>query len=243
MTDLQPLLDTIASMRDEFTDRLRVYTGDNGVTPDIYHRYLSMQYHLTKGVQRYFFTAAAHASLSRMKRLRRFLCDFANEEELHYLVAANDLRALGQIPSAEPFDVQLWHAYFSREVVERPFVRLGAAAVLENLAGNDNRALLAKLLKAPFLGPGNTRFLVLHMHETLPHGEQILSALGAETLDDTQVRDLVEGAFKGGILYLRMVEWALNPAALTHQLDHVATGVSPRELQEIAQFDIGELAM
>src|ERR1700722_12896579 len=31
-------------------------------TPTHYQRYLSMQYHLTHGVQRYFFTAAAHPS-------------------------------------------------------------------------------------------------------------------------------------------------------------------------------------
>lgn len=64
-----------------------------------YVRSLSKQYHLTRGVQRYFLVAAAHHDLAKRKRLRRFLVDFANEKELHYLVAASDLRKLGTIRS------------------------------------------------------------------------------------------------------------------------------------------------
>lgn len=48
---------------------------------------------------------------------------FAYEEELHYLVAANDLEALGEPLAAEPLDVTPWHDYFGRVVrphLERP---------------------------------------------------------------------------------------------------------------------------
>ena len=77
-----------------------------------YVRYLSFQYHLTRGVQRYFFVAMAHPDFARRRKLRKFLFEFGNEEELHYLVAGKDLRALGLDPLPEPFDVTLWHSYF-----------------------------------------------------------------------------------------------------------------------------------
>jgi hypothetical protein len=243
MNELAPLLNTISDLRQQFTELLPRSTGGTDFTIEGYHRYLSMQYHLTKGVQRYFLTAAAHSSLSRMRRLRRFLFDFANEEELHYLVAAKDIRALGRAVLPEPFDVQLWHAYFTQEVVSRPFVRLGAASVLENLSSPENRSMLARLLKADFLSVTNTKFFVLHMHETLPHGDQLLDALGAEVLDDQQLADLVEGARKGGVLYLRMVDWALNPSALSRQVDLQAGGITSREIEEIEHFDVAELGL
>ena len=60
----------------------------------VYQRYLSFQYHLTRGVQRYFMRVAASPKLARLRKLRKFFTTFANEEELHYLVAASDLKAL-----------------------------------------------------------------------------------------------------------------------------------------------------
>jgi hypothetical protein len=93
--------------------------------------------------------AAALGDLARKKALRKFLFDFANEEELHYLVAAGDLARMGLPILAEPFDVTLWHAYFRSIVDERPFIRLGAACVLENLAGGEARAETRAALAAP----------------------------------------------------------------------------------------------
>lgn len=207
------LLSVISTARRRFTDLVLTHCT-HGLTPQAYERYLSMQYHLTKNVQWYFMTAAAHGSLAKLRGLRRFLVDFANEEELHYLVAALDLQELDKSVLPMPFDVELWHAYFSKVVQDRPFVRIGAACVLENLSGNENRGAFKELLQAPFLNKDNTKFLVLHMHETLPHGEQILDAVRHSGLSSPQWSDLVEGAKKGAVLYLRMAEWALDGDSL-----------------------------
>ncbi|QZO00393.1 iron-containing redox enzyme family protein [Chenggangzhangella methanolivorans] len=205
----------IADAQALFAELLESYLKNGGATTvDQYIRYLSFQYHLTRGVQRYFMSAAAHADLARRRRLRAFLVNFANEEELHYLVAANDLHQLGLKPMPAPFDVELWHAYFERVVVDRPFVRLGAATILENISNGAARPWVRKALTGAFLTRDNTKFLVLHQHETLPHGDQILEALSSANLEERHLADLAEGARKGTVLYLRMAEWALRPGCL-----------------------------
>jgi hypothetical protein len=241
MTDLSSLSELIASARARYTKLLATSFESRELTKDQYHRYLSMQYHLTKGVQWYFYTAAAHESLRRRRKLRRFLVEFANEEELHYLVAANDLHTMGLPVLAEPFDVELWHAYMTREVQARPFIRLGAAAVLENLASPDNHALLKRILSAPFLNRDNTKFLTLHMHESVPHGQEIMDTLGAEALEASHVADLEEGARKGTVLYLRMAEWALDTEALSAFVPGALSRQSDEEAQRIRSFTMDEL--
>jgi len=198
-----------------------------------------MQYHLTRGVQIYFMRAAAHRDLVRKKALRRFLFAFANEEEQHYLVAANDLSRMGLNLLAEPFDVTLWHAWFRAIIDERPFLRLGAACVLENLSGGHAREEVRLALRAPFLDEANTKFLVLHQHEKLPHGDQIVAAVRVAGLNEFQTRDLVAGARQGKILYLRMAEWALFPDSLSACLD----SGSPHDLDESELCDIGQVEM
>jgi hypothetical protein len=227
LTNLKALRSTIEGMRSRFTDLLTWHTAD-GLEREVYCRYLSMQFHLTKDVQRYFLFAAGNRDFAKLRRLRKFLVDFANEEELHYQLARSDLVALGEAPSPEPFDVELWHAYFSTIVLTRPFVRLGAASVLENLSDPLNRPQIRALLRAPFLSEANTKFLVLHMHEVLPHGDQILDALEREDLTAAQSDDLIEGAKKGGVLYLRMAEWALSVDALSHAADEETKPARPK---------------
>ncbi|MGQ0621191.1 MAG: iron-containing redox enzyme family protein [Panacagrimonas sp.] len=208
---------------------------------EVYVRFLSMQYHLTRGVQRYFIVAAAHADLARRKGLRRFLFEFANEEELHYLVAANDLRKLGRDPLPEPFDVTLWHAYFRPLVAERPFIRLGAACILENISAGAARPLVRQALSTPFLTRDNTKFLVLHQHETLPHGEQMVQALVDGNLGPQQIEDVLDGARKGLVMYLRMAEWALNPETLSGVADGPAVVLGSSEREEIETFQMEHL--
>ncbi len=241
MPPLQAVHDVIALARERFLELLRTRLPATGLTPHIYQRYLSMQYHLTRDVQRYFLTAAAHADLGKMRSLRRFLVDFANEEELHYVVAGNDLLHAGLAVLPMPFDVELWHCYFTKIVTTRPFVRLGAATVLENLSTPATRPLFRQLLGAPFLNRDNTKFLVLHMHETLPHGEQILDALAAARLLDHHLADLAEGARKGAVQYLRMAEWAIDPAAISGLADGPPADLDSRDRERIAAFDMREL--
>ena len=130
-----------------------------------------------KGVQRDFLKVAGHPRLSGKAGLRSFLFKFGLEEEAHYKVAEIDLDRMGEKPLPCPLDVSLWWAYFDQIVEHRPFVRLGATCVLENL-GAGAGALGHRLLdEAPFLNKGNTRFLTIHFHELLPHGDQIINAL------------------------------------------------------------------
>lgn len=211
------------------------------ITVDQYCSYLSMQYHLAKDVQTYFFTIAAHASLGKRRRLRRFLCEFANEEELHYLVAGNDLMAFGRIPCAEPIDVMLWHYYYRSVVASRPFQRLGAAAILENVSGGVARSPSNKALSAPFLSKENTKFLVLHQHETVPHGQQILEALDAEVLSVEELDDLLLGAKRATVLYVRMAAWALNENNLARVADPESdmSALNSRDIERLSTAELG----
>lgn len=199
----------VAQACDGLAAQLRL-AADAGFAAGHYVRYLSFQHHLTRGVQRHFFTIAGHASLADRRPLREFLVHFAMEEEPHYRVAEADLRAMGRTPLAPPIEVELWWAYFDRTVQERPFTRLGATAVLENL-GPGTAAESARLMAgATFLRPENTRFLVIHRHEVLPHGDQILSALAAARPGPTELADLLHGAEVGARLYLGMMQWAMQ---------------------------------
>jgi hypothetical protein len=239
---MQRLLKCIEEAQHLFGQLLAGYAAEHGeMVREHYVRYLSFQYHLTKGVQRYFMEIAAHPDLARRRKLREFLFKFANEEELHYLVAAKDLEKLGRKPLAMPFDVELWHVYFKVISVERPFVRLGTATILETLSDGAARPWVKKLLTASFLGRENTKFLVLHQHETLPHGDQILDAIENGALEQRHWDDLVEGAHKGTIMYLRMAEWALRPDSLGAICDRDAFDISAEEDERIRHFEMSEL--
>lgn len=235
------LLSCITDAQDKFAELLQSYLIHHETTVEQYVRYLSFQYHLTRDVQRYFMAIAAHPDLARRRNLRRFLVNFANEEELHYLVAASDLHKIGRVPLAIPFDVELWHIYFSSIVATRPFVRMGAATVLENISGGSAKQWVKKALTGSFLTKDNTKFLVLHQHETLPHGDQILDAVARANLEDQHYADLLEGARKGTILYLRMAEWALRPNSLASMSDAAAFNLDDKELQRILTFEMSDL--
>jgi hypothetical protein len=193
--------------------KLHAMLPRGGFSREQYVRYLSMQYHLTKGVQKHFLAAASHPCFEGRRKFRDFLYDFAMEEEPHFRMAAKDLEALGAEPLPRPLDVALWWAYYDRMVVERPFRRLGATYVLENLGaavGPVAKDLLVGKSRSAFLDESNTKFLVLHMHEVLPHGDQILGALRRLRLTAAEGTDLVDGAKIGATLYLRMAAWALQ---------------------------------
>jgi hypothetical protein len=241
--DLLELYGCITDAQECFAALLESYLRDRPTTIDQYIRYLSFQYHLTKDVQRYFMAIAAHPDLARRRTLREFLFHFANEEELHYLVAANDLYKLGLRPLPMPFDVELWHHYFRSVVVDRPFVRLGAATILENISDGPAKEWVRKALVGEFLTRDNTKFLVLHQHETLPHGEQMLRAVESAGLKPRHFRDLIEGARKGTVLYLRMAEWAIRPEGLASICDRTTAKCDAQEEARIETFSMDELRL
>lgn len=238
--------ETIKQAQTEFRDLLSTKIGLQGASIEQYARFLAMQYHLTKEVARYFFMCAAHPAMARKKGLRRFLTSFALEEELHYLVAARDLRALSLDIMAEPLDVRLWHLFFKSVVEERPFLRIGAAAVLENISSGPAREATMSALRAPFMTKHNTKFLVLHQHERIQHGEQILEALGLDDHSAGEWADLCTGAAIGKIMYLRMAEWALTGGGIllaSREYGHDSCTIGDaHRLSQIEEEDMAEVA-
>jgi hypothetical protein len=227
---MQEVLAIVEKAKGVFASQLQELACRGGLTRERYIRYLSFQYHLTKGVQRHFLKVAGHPRLSGKAGLRNFLFKFGLEEEAHYKVAEIDLDRMGEKPLPCPLDVSLWWAYFDQIVEHRPFVRLGATCVLENL-GAGAGALGHRLLdEAPFLNKGNTRFLTIHFHELLPHGDQIISALTSAPLEPLDLEELVEGANIGSILYLRMAAWAIQSDPLTCQLFDPTTSIQRSSL-------------
>lgn len=240
--DLHEVHAIIEESRTRFAALLHGAAENGPLLPEHYQRYLSMQYHFTRGVQAQMLRVAGHRDLAKRKALRKFLFDFANEEEQHYLVAAKDLAHLGLPVLPMPLDVMLWHLYVRDILDEHPFQRLGTTCVLENVSGGAARGPVQQALRAPFLTRDNTRFLVLHQHELLPHGEQILAALEAAHLEPRHMEQLVTGARIGMVMYLRMAEWALFPHCLSAQCDRSShVDLSHADQAEIAAFDASDL--
>lgn len=126
-----------------------------------------------------------------------------------------------------PLDVELWHNYFTNVVLDRPYVRLGAASVLETIGSIASDVIKEMLSSAEFLNEKNTRFVVIHMHEILPHGAQFLLELTNSNPTASEMADLVAGANKGTIMYMRMVDWALECDPLQNQFGQIGTCRQP----------------
>ncbi|NJO81066.1 MAG: hypothetical protein HC827_22910 [Cyanobacteria bacterium RM1_2_2] len=212
---MQTILSIVATAQKIFRQKLEQVEVVGGLTLEQYARYLSMQFHLTKDVQRHFFIAASHASLATKGKLREFLVAFGLEEEMHYRIAQKDLDNLGQLLLPAPLDVKLWWAYFDSLIGTRPFVRLGATCILENLGSGSSDVAKRLLKSAPFVNERTSRFMQIHLHEELPHGTWIINILSNTALEEANLSDLEEGAKIGAILYLRMVDWALHTDDLT----------------------------
>jgi hypothetical protein len=207
------LLSVLELGRTDFKSKVdKILHLQGGFSLAQYSAFLGMQVHLTKEVQRYFFRIAAHPDILSRTRLRSFAINFGIEEAPHYEIAIKDIEELGQSLCAIPFWVEAWHAYFFSIVDARPFVRLGAACFLENVATTSSVSIEVLLKGTRFLTPKNTRFIAIHKHEStnLNHGEQILEEMEAANLIECHWADLTEGAEKARILYGQMCDWAMN---------------------------------
>lgn len=210
-TELSPILEIINSSNQFFRQELLGIRDTNeGLTKVQYIRYLQMQYHLTKGVQKPFIYLAGHERTYAYKKLRKFLINFAYEEEMHFKLAENDLENLHAAPGEKPLDVRLWWAFYNEIIQTQPFIRLGATCILENIGNGTSDIVKSLIQKATYLTNTNTTFLRVHLHEELPHGDQIVGALAAETFNDQDLVELIEGAKIGFKLYSRMLMWALK---------------------------------
>lgn len=211
------VLEIIERAKAVFRKDIEGLAANGGISQAVYVRWLSFQYHLTKGVQKHFLTVAAHPSMAGKRTLRDFLYRFGLEEEPHFDIARKDLENLGTQPLPCPLDVKLWWGFFDQIVVDRPFVRLGATCILENLGAGAGELGHQMLDAAEFLNESNTRFFEIHFHEELPHGDQIIEALESVRLSESEIDDLVEGAKIGTTMYLRMSRWAMGHDVLTNQ--------------------------
>ncbi len=214
MADLMfaDVLAAVKNSQQRFKDKLKnLIETSNSLSEEQYVRYLSMQYHLTKGVQRHFFTAASHPDIVVRKNLRDFLWKFGIEEEPHFQIAQKDLQNMKRTPVAKPFDVHIWWMFFDSIINERPFIRLGATCVLENLSDGAKEQVNHIFSNAPYITPKNFRFFAIHKHEeNLNHGDQILAALESARLDQDELKDVVYGTNIGTEMYMRMVDWVLD---------------------------------
>ena len=206
------VLDGVKTSQLRFKDKLqKLIETSNSLSEEQYARYLSMQYHLTKGVQRHFFTAAAHPDIVVRKGLRDFLMKFGIEEEPHFQIAQKDLQNMKRTPHSKPFDVHVWWMFFDSIINERPFIRLGATCVLENLSDGAKEQVNHIFSNAPYITPKNFRFFAIHKHEeNLNHGDQILAALESARLDQNELKDAIYGINIGTEMYMRMVDWVLD---------------------------------
>jgi len=182
----------------------------NTLEKEQYIRYLQMQYHLTNGVQESFLSLASHPETRKYKGLRKFLIQFAYEEEMHYKLAEHDLKELGEQTGEVPFLVEVWWQYQRKVIKDNPFQRLGTTCILENIGNHSAKMLKGIMAKAPFITQRNTSFIQVHMHEVLPHGDQIVEALDSAKLNEYHTQELVSGALKGSWLYARIIDWVLD---------------------------------
>jgi len=72
-------------------------------------------------------------------------------------VAGNDLAKLGRNVGPCPLDVKTVACLLQATLDERPFMRLGAALVLENLSAGEAREHVKRALSASFLSRENTK--------------------------------------------------------------------------------------
>jgi hypothetical protein len=183
----------------------------NGLEIEQYIRYLQIQYHLTKGVQNTFLALAAHEDTRPYKKLRPFLVNFGYEEEMHYKLAEKDLKELGSETGSMPFVVELWWAYQKAILPVKPMERLGATAILENI-GNYAAPIIKDLFaEADFINKRNSSFTLVHMHEELPHGAQILDVLANEYFSELHQTQILEGAKRATWLYANTIyDWIIT---------------------------------
>lgn len=206
-SDLQSLVDLVELGRRMSNARVLRAVDENRLSRDAYVRFLTNQYYLTKGVQKSLLRVVGSNRLQRKRRLREFLYRFALEEEPHYLLALSDLEELGQPVPEQPMMAAVWRAYFDSTLEDQPFQRIGCTCVLENIGSGLGPTVKSLFQKLDFLTPNTTRFLLLHLHEEVPHGEQILAALTSSKLEPRDIAELMRGARVAVVSYLRMVEW------------------------------------
>jgi hypothetical protein len=206
------VLNVLQSAQNRFKDLLGPFS-ETGLSLDQYKRFLTMQFHLTKGVQRPFFLMAASSTFTHRPKMREFLVEFGMVEELHFKIAEKDLENLGSKPGPMPEAVAQWWSTFEPFLFDQPLVRLGATVILENITKGSSELLDHVLSRSSFLNQKNTKFLQIHRHEELPHGDQILDALDQAKLSHDEWAEVAQGAKMASDFYESFLTWVLQNKA------------------------------
>lgn len=198
----------IQSAQKRFVNLLSEFAGegldaDEVLRRERHVRYLSVQYHLMREIQRRIFRIAAHPELSLRRDLRDFLVAKAGAEEFRFQDAADGVigRDWSLVPA--PLDVQLWHAHFDLQAETRPFLWLGTCCVLERIENEGVQEFRAMFGELPF-----------HAAYFKRAGRSLFQFLGKIEFDARQYQDLEEGAIHAATMYLRMLHWALHGIAV-----------------------------
>ena len=94
---------------------------------------------------------------------------------------------------------------------DRPFIRSGVICILENIADGSSEILDHLIKKSAFLNPKNLRFLTIHRHgPNLDHGSQIIHALAEANLTEDEYKDVITGAEKALVFYMRLTHWIIS---------------------------------
>lgn len=208
---MNEIKNSVKKAQDEFRSLIEESEiASKGLERDQYIRYLQMQYHLVKDVQKQFYEIAGHESIFDKRKFSEFLLEFGTVEGPHFKMAARDLKALDADLGVAPLDVKLWWSYFGQLIKEKPLVRLGGTCVLENVGSAVGDLIDAALAKSPFLDQKNTTFLILHKHEVLNHGDEIIEAVERANLSSEELLDIKKGIEESKVLFFRMFHWVLK---------------------------------
>lgn len=208
---MEELIQIIENSKDLLREKLSNLENHGGLSKEMYCRYLTFQYHLTKGVQKVFMAIAAHEVTAQRKPLRKWLIQFSDEEEFHFKIAESDLKSLGEAPGPIPVDVKQWWLFFDEIIENRPFIRLGATSILENVAGKSGDVIQKMIETSNFLNASNTRFVIIHQHgPSLDHGNQIINILKESNLTESEYADVLYGAELGSAFFMRFINWVIN---------------------------------
>lgn len=182
----------------------------SGISKMAYTQYLSDQAFMVRDVCPQMLAVASSPELAGRNSLRRFLIELALEEEAHHEIARTDLQSLDVEVRPPSLDARLWHLYSSALATSKPFQRLGVSVVLENSGAVVGSVVRTILAESPFLNAGNTKFVRAHLHDDIPHGEQLLRALDDGELDNSEIRTLETGIEDAGTMLARLLQSDLS---------------------------------
>jgi hypothetical protein len=189
----------------------RSLTGGDFRRPH-YAAFLRETYHYTRRSALIQASTLAHFQVKRRALVRPFL-RHALDEESHYLLCAEDLKALGYgtlVESTNPLPTTEGYLgfIFSRIAFVEPIAYVGYLYHLEALAAEVGPVAVKAFAAASDIGKGALRFLTVHAHEDPDHVKDLEAVLAKADVTAADEDEIVYAARTAGALYATMVEAA-----------------------------------